>query len=221
MELNTIISFLNDLRRNNNREWFKENENKYRKSKELFEHFLDILIPPLHQIDASIDVISSKDCIFRIYRDVRFSKNKEPYKNNFGAFISKGGRKSPYAGYYIHIEPGSSFIGGGIYMPESKILNAIRTEIYNNTSEYKSIINDPSFKKYFPAIFGEKLKMAPKGFPKDFEDIELLKNKHYALAHNVKDEFWSDNGLFDNIMDIFKTQYPFNRFMNEAVEKAL
>lgn len=221
MELNSIITFLNDLKSNNNREWFKENEKEYRKSKELFEHFLDMLIPPLKQIDDSIDVRSSKDCIFRIYRDVRFSKNKEPYKNNFGAFISKGGRKSPYAGYYIHIEPGSSFVGGGIYMPESKVLNAIRNEIYTNTGDYKDIIGDTSFKKYFPGIYGEKLKMAPKGFPADYEDIELLKNKHYALACNVDDKFWSDNNLFNNIMDIFRVQYPFNRFMNEAVEKAV
>ncbi|MDT8402168.1 MAG: DUF2461 domain-containing protein [Bacteroidales bacterium] len=221
MNLKLILEFLIDLRFNNNRAWFKENNPEYQKAKSEFEQLIEILLPLLKQIDESIDVTSPAECIFRIFRDVRFSENKEPYKTNFGAFISKEGRKGPYAGYYIHVEPDRSFIGGGIYMPEPNILKAIRTEIYENIDEFKGIINRDEFKGYFPDIFGEKLKMPPKGFPKDFRDIDLLKHKHYAVAHNVENTFWTGgNNLVDNLLDIFKIQYPFNTFLNRAVIKS-
>lgn len=219
MDFKMIFEFLIDLQFNNNKIWFKENQDRYQKAKAGFEEFIEILLPKVSLLDESIDVTSSKECIFRIFRDVRFSKNKEPYKKNFGSFISKGGRKSPYAGYYIHIEPDKSFIGGGIYMPESKILNAIRTEIYEKTEEYKNIINTSTFKKYFPEIYGDRLKMSPKGFPKDFEDIDLLKHKHYAVAYNVKDSFWNATDVIENLINIFHVQYPFINFLNRAVIK--
>jgi len=215
-----ILEFLIDLQFNNNKIWFNENNDRYQVSKTGFEQFIETLIPKLKRMDDSINVTSPKECIFRIYRDVRFSKDKEPYKTNFGALIAKGGRKSPFAGYYIHIEPDKSFIGGGIYMPESNVLKAIRTEIYENIKEFNNIINSSSFKKYFPEIYGDKLKMAPKGFPKDFKDIDLLKYKHYAVAFPVENSFWLDRSIFENLMDIFHTQYPFNKFLNKALIKA-
>ena len=219
MDFKMIFEFLIDLQFNNNKIWFKENNDRYQQAKAGVEQFIEILLPKLKQLDESIDVTSPKECIFRIFRDVRFSKNKEPYKTNFGAFMAKGGRKRSYAGYYIHIEPDKSFIGGGIYMPESNILQAIRTEIYENTEEYKRIINNSNFRKYFPEIHGEKLTLAPKGFPKDFKNIDLLKNKHYAVAYPVKNSFWLESAIFENLMDIFHTQYPFNQFLNRAVAK--
>lgn len=219
MDFKMIFEFLIDLQFNNNKIWFKENNDRYQQAKAGVEQFIEILLPKLKQLDESIDVTSPKECIFRIFRDVRFSKNKEPYKTNFGAFMAKGGRKRSYAGYYIHIEPDKSFIGGGIYMPESNILQAIRTEIYENTEEYKRIINNSNFRKYFPEIHGEKLTLAPKGFPKDFKNIDLLKNKHYAVAYPVKNSFWLESAIFENLMDIFHTQHPFNQFLNRAVAK--
>jgi len=220
MDFKMILEFLIDLQFNNNKIWFNENNDRYQVSKTGFEQFIETLIPKLKRMDDSINVTSPKECIFRIYRDVRFSKDKEPYKTNFGALIAKGGRKSPFAGYYIHIEPDKSFIGGGIYMPESNVLKAIRTEIYENIKEFNNIINSSSFKKYFPEIYGDKLKMAPKGFPKDFKDIDLLKYKHYAVAFPVENSFWLDRSIFENLMDIFHTQYPFNKFLNKALIKA-
>ena len=221
MNLKLIIDFLIDLQFNNNRNWFKENNDRYLKAKTEFDQFIDLLIPELKQVDDSIDITSSKESIFRIFRDVRFSKNKEPYKTNFGAFLAKGGRKSSYAGYYIHLEPDRSFVGGGIYMPEPKILHSVRIEIYENIEEFKQIINNPNFKKYFSEIYGEKLIMAPKGFPKEFPDIELLKNKHYAVTHSVKNSFWYGSKVIENLMDIFRAQYPFNQFLNRAVDRAI
>lgn len=220
MDFKMILEFLIDLQFNNNKNWFKDNNDRYQKAKAGFQQFVDKLIPALKQMDDSIDIISSKECIFRIFRDVRFSKNKEPYKTNFGALIARGGRKRSNAGYYIHIEPDSSFIGGGIYMPESNVLKAVRTEIYENIEEFKQIIQKDEFRKYFSGIYGEKLTLAPKGFPKDFADIDLLKFKHYAVTYPVENSFWLDSAIMENIMDIFHVQYPFNKFLNSALTKA-
>ncbi len=219
MDLKLILEFLIDLKFNNNKAWFKENQDSYRQAKAEFEEFIGILLPRIKQLDESIDVASPKECIFRIFRDVRFSKNKEPYKTNFGALIARGGRKRSYAGYYIHVEPDESFIGGGVYMPESNVLKTIRTEIYENTGEFKQIIYNNEFRNYFPEIYGDKLTLAPKGFPKDFKDIDLLKYKHYAVAHSVKNSFWTESeDLIEDLMDIFSVQYPFNLFLNRAIK---
>lgn len=218
MKLQTALAFVADLKLNNNREWFTENKSRYLEAKAEFEAALEELIPMLKSFDNSIDITSANDCLFRIYRDVRFSKNKEPYKPHFGAFIARGGRKSKYAGYYLHLEAGGSFLGGGIYMPEPKVLKAIRTDIYQNPEEFLQILNDKGFSKYYPEIYGEKLKLAPKGFPYDFEHVDLLKHKHYALAHSVSDNFWKEEKLANRMVELFKAQYAFNRFLNYAVE---
>jgi len=221
MDLKKPIKFLIQLRKNNNRSWFHANKALYNEAKKEFEQFIETLIPIIKDIDPEIDVTSAKECIFRIFRDVRFSKNKLPYKTNFGAFIAKGGRKSPFAGYYIHLEPSESFIGGGVYMPESKYLKAIRTEIYENSEDYKEIINSAAFKKHFSGIYGDKLKSAPRDFPKDFEDIDLLKNKHYAVAHKVANSFWTSEKLIEELTKIFRIQFLFNKFINRAIKKEI
>lgn len=217
MDAKLIFEFLVDLQFNNNRKWFGENHDRYQHARSEFEQFVEILIPEIHQIDDSIDVTSAKECIFRLYRDVRFSKNKEPYKTNFGAYIAKGGRKSQYAGYYVHFEPDQSFIGGGIYMPEPAILKLIRQGIYENTEAFKNIINNGKFNKFFPDIYGEPLKTAPKGFPKDFPDIDLLKYRHYAVTHQITNSFWFQKDVMDKVIDIFKIQHPFNQFLNKVI----
>ena len=220
MGLHKAVDFLEKLKANNNREWFQANKRLYDDAKGEFEQLIAMLIPVVRGIDSGVDVVSPKECLFRIFRDVRFSKDKSPYKTNFGAFIAKGGRKSPYAGYYLHIEPGASFVGGGAYMPESQYLKAIRTEIFENAEEYKTIITSDDFRKYFGGMFGEKLKTAPKGFPKDFADIDLLKNKHYAVTHRVEDGFWFSDTLVEKVTEIFSVLYVLNRFLNNAISDA-
>ena len=217
MDLQNAFQFLIDLKFNNNRPWFKENKERYLSAKSDFDTFVESLIVLLKKQDKSIDVNSAKDCVFRIYRDARFSKNKDPYKTNFGAFISKGGRKSPYAGYYIHFEPDNSFMGGGIYQPSPDLLKSIRTQIFENNIEYKRIIEHKDFKKQFPVLHGDKLKMAPKGFPKDFEDIELLKNKHFVVSKKIENDIWFDRDSLKTILKSYKTQQDFNSFLNRAV----
>ncbi len=220
MDLHGTINFLGELKANNNKEWFQANKSLYDDARGEFEQLIAILIPVIRGIDPDVDVVSPKECLFRIFRDVRFSKDKSPYKTNFGAFIAKGGRKSPYAGYYLHIEPGASFVGGGVYMPESHYLKAIRNEIFENVDEYKAIIDREGFRKFFGGIFGEKLKTAPKGFPKDFPDIDLLKNKHYAVTHRVEDDFWFSGSLVDDVAEMFSALYGLNRFLNNAISNA-
>ncbi|PID68586.1 MAG: TIGR02453 family protein [Flavobacteriia bacterium] len=219
MNFKTIFQFLIDLQINNNRAWFNANKQRYVEAKALFDAFVDQLIQGLKTVDESIDVENAKECVFRIYRDTRFSKNKAPYKENFGASIARGGRKSPFAGYYIHIEPDSSFIGGGIYHPESSVLKTLRQHVFDHTKAFKHIINDTTFKAYFPKIYGDKLKMAPKGFSKDFSAIDLLKHKDYAVIHKLDNDFFLQDDVLTQLLKIYEIQKPFNDFLNESLEK--
>ena len=217
MELTKTIQFLRKLSVNNNREWFNDNKKLYIEAKDEFEFFIDFMISEIIKVDNTINYIQAKDCIYRIYKDVRFSKDKTPYKINFGAYISNGGRKSEYAGYYIQIEPEASFIGGGLYLPNSKILKSVRDRIISNADEYISIISSTRFKEYFKRVYGEKLKTAPRGYDKNLPNIELIRNKSYAVIHNVNDEFWDEDELVKNILQVFKSQQKFNLFLNSAL----
>ncbi len=221
INLRITYEFLTGLKMNNNREWFNTNKSKYIEAKEEFEKFVGALISEIKEIDNSIGEQEAKNCVFRIYKDVRFSKNKEPYKTNFGAVIAKGGRKSPYAGYYFHFEPGGSFMGGGIYMPQPDILRAIRNAIYNDSSHLKKIINNRNFKNTFGEIHGEKLKSYPRGFNKYFEDIELIKYKHYTVIKEVDDDFWFNQDMIKNILKIVEAQYNFNKYLNSIIDKQI
>jgi len=216
MKKNNIISFLKELSTNNNKEWFDANKSSYLEAKESMELLVDQVIQKISAFDSSISGQEVKKCLFRIYRDVRFSKNKEPYKTNMGAFIVSGGKKSGKAGYYLHIEPNNSFLGGGIYMPDSKILKLVREEIMYGIDEFRGIIENPDFTAVFPEIYGEKLKRPPKGFPADFKDIELLKMKSFALMHPVNDQETVDDILIDKASQVFKQMMPFNMFINRC-----
>ena len=217
MDFGKIFHFLIDLQINNNRKWFNDNKIRYEEAKDEFLLFLDGFLPQLKSIDPQINIEDPKKYMFRIYRDVRFSKNKAPYKTNFGAYIAKDGRKSGNAGYYIHIEPDHCFIGGGIYKPDAESLKAIRQYIFNHTRDFKSIIENEEFHSYFPEIHGEKLKRAPKDFPNDFENIELLKHKSYAMIHRVENEFWFQKDLQKHLIEIYKYLLPFNHFLNKSI----
>jgi len=215
--MKNALDFLKELKANNNREWFNENRKTYESAKTEFESLVNNLIPKIYEFDPEIGSLTAKQCVFRIFRDVRFSKDKSPYKVNMGGFMSKGGRKGFHSGYYVHIEPGKSFLGGGIYMPPADVLKKIRQEIMYNVDEYKNIINNPAFKKIFTQMEGEKLKRPPKGFPADFPDIELLKYKSYVVLHEVKDKNILSENFENNIIDVFKTMYPLNEFLNKAL----
>ncbi len=213
-----ILDFLKELKENNNREWFQNNKNKYEGAKEEFISIVDKILPALSSSVPGLSGLMSKDCIFRIYRDVRFSKDKSPYKTQMGAFFAPGGRKSEKAGYYLHLEHGGCFIAGGVYRLSKEYLYNIRSEIMYNTNEFLNIINDPEFVDLFGEITGTKLKRAPVGFPTDFEHIELLKFKDYSVIHRVPDSFFDSDNFIDNIIQVFLKMNPFIHFLNRSLD---
>lgn len=215
--MKTIIDFISKLKNNNNRDWFNANKNDFLVAKSDFEMVVNRLISKIHKFDPEIGTLAAKDCVFRIYRDVRFSKDKSPYKTNMGGFIAKGGRKGMSAGYYLHIDTDQAFIAGGMYMPPADILKKIRQEIMYNIDEFKSIISASSFVKYFGQIEGEKLKRPPKDFPSDFADIDLLKFKSYTVMHPVTTEKILAPDFENYTANVFKEMYELNSFLNKAI----
>jgi len=212
-----VLQFLQELSDNNNREWFNENRKRYEESREKILFLTDIFINEIRKFDPEIPLMSPKDCIFRIFRDVRFSKDKRPYKTNFGSFIAKGGRKSEYAGYYFHIEPGGSFIGGGIYMPQAGPLKAIRNHIEEHPDEFLAIINDPNFKAFFPEMMDHKLKTAPRGVDKNHPYIDLLRYKSFAFSSPVKKEILLSGNYVETCVNAYRELHKVNAFLNEAL----
>ncbi len=206
---------------NNNREWFQDNKKWYEESRDKFLFLTEVMINEIRKFDPEVPALSPKDCMFRIFRDVRFSNDKRPYKTNFGSFISKGGRKSAFAGYYFHFEPNESFLGGGTYMPPAEPLKAVRDYLAEHGDEFLKIINDPEFKKTYPEMYDDKLKTAPKGFPKDHEYIELLRYKSYIFSRRLsKAEVLGENYI-EQMVDSFRVLHPVNEFLNIAIEKNL
>jgi uncharacterized protein (TIGR02453 family) len=215
----STIEFLSKLAKNNNKEWFDKNRPTYEIAKGNFKDFIEELILSITKSDVAIKNLQSKDCIFRINRDVRFSKNKSPYKNNFGASISPGGKKSFSAGYYLQIQPGASFIAGGMWQPPAPQINAIRQEIDYNAAEFKKIISATAFKKYFGKLSEEdKLKAVPKGYEKTHPEIELLKYKSYIVVHDLKDADVLSKNFLKNCSDVMKGIQPLNEFLRRAVD---
>jgi len=210
-----LFEFLKELKTNNNREWFHANKDRYNQAKLAFESFINELIPLIRTMDPLVDMITAKDCVFRIYRDVRFSADKAPYKTNMGAYIARGGKSSMMAGYYVHFEPGASMLAGGLYMPPAETLKKIREEIYYQADDFKKIIN----KKDFVSCFGEmddpgKMKNPPKGFSKEFPDINLLKFRTYAVMHPVPDELVIRDNYQEYALAVFRILYPLNVWFN-------
>jgi uncharacterized protein (TIGR02453 family) len=216
--LEKSTEFLRILKKNNDRTWFNDNKKLYTEAKQEFEHITELLIHEVSRYDRSIAGLTPKDCVFRIFRDVRFSADKSPYKTNFGAFLVPGGRKSVRAGYYIHIEPGESFVAGGIYMPPAPMLKAVRSNIVEHIDEFLEIINEPKLKKQFGELSGEKLKKPPQGFPKDFPNVELLKFKSYGLIKMVSDLDIKQEHFVKEVVDLFRLMQPFITFLNESEE---
>lgn len=215
----SILDFLSQLQLHNEREWFQANKPLYEKARKEYETFLDELIPGIAKFDDSVKFLTGKECTFRIFRDVRFAKDKSPYKINFGAWMAKGGRKNSGPGYYVHIQPGESFLAGGVYMPDPAVLKKIRQEIFYNAGEFKKILNDPKMKKLFGGMDDfEKQKLAPKGFPKEFPDIDLLKNKHFIVSQAISDKEISAKDFLKKALITFETMKKFQDFLRRAVE---
>lgn len=217
--MDTILKFLKSIAKNNNREWFEKNKPKYLEVKASFEDFLEAFHKELIKFDESLAGLNPRKMGFRIYRDVRFSKDKRPYKVNMGAGFSRKGKMEQEPGYYIHLEPGNkSFIAGGMYMPEAEKLLKIRQEIDYNTDKLLKILKDKKFKKYFTGFDDfDKLKTAPKGYPKDHPYIDILKNKSFVVSHYFTDAQVNDKKFVKNVAEVCKSIRLLNVFLEESI----
>ena len=218
MNPSVIFDFLKELSVNNNREWFNNHREDYDKARIEFENLLSLVISRISLFDESVKNIQPKDCTYRIYRDTRFSLDKTPYKTHFGGYINSRGKKSDHCGYYIHLEPGNSFLAGGSYCLPPKVLKAVRQSIFDNIDEYRGIVEDPNFKKYFPIVGDDFLKTAPKGFPKDFKYIDYLKCREYTCIYKVPNAFFSSSDFLQQTESIFIQFKRFADFLNYTID---
>ncbi len=217
-ERKQIFEFLQKLINNNNRDWFIAHKADYDLMRNNLEKLVIGLGEGLSHIEPRFNFTKSTDYTFRIYRDVRFSKDKSPYKNHIGIYLINGGRKSPMAGYYVHLQPASSFIAGGVFRPDSKVLRAIRDEIYYNTKGFEGVVESKNFLKVFGGLWSEDmLKRIPRDFPKNAKSGEWLKYKSYIAMHHIEDEYILGDGFMEKSFKIFKALKPFNDFLNEAI----
>lgn len=213
-----ILDFLRQLQKNNNKAWMDEHRDLYLAAKEEFRSLTAYILEEISAVDADLTGLQPQDCIFRINRDIRFSKDKSPYKTNFGAFLSEGGKKGEQAGYYFHLQPyGESFIGGGMYMPSSESLYKVRQEIDYNAGELKKIVDTPDFRRYFGEIQGNKLKRPPKGYAADHPNIELLKLKDYLVIHRMTDAEIVSDDFPQQAVGMSKVMVPFIHYLNVAI----
>lgn len=214
----STLDFLKKLKKNNNREWFAANKHLYEDAKTDYEIFVYELIQEIAEFDPSVAGLRPEDSMFRIYRDVRFSKDKSPYKTAFGAVIQEGGRKSGIGGYYFHLQPGNSFSAGGFFMPDPAKLLKIRRAVAENYKEFTRILKAKDFVKYFKTLSEEdKLKTVPKGFAKEHPAAELLKLKSYLVWHGMNDEEVLSKDLIKKAAKIFHAMQPLNKFLNNAI----
>jgi uncharacterized protein (TIGR02453 family) len=208
------LQFLEKLSQNNNKEWFHENRPVYEEAKLDFEHLVEQLIGEIGKFQE-LGNLQPKDCILRINRDIRFSKDKSPYKSHLSAGIGMGGKSSGKIDYYLHIEPnGKSVLGGGMWSPSPENLAKFRQEIDYNAGELKSIIDNPEFQSHFPSTMGSVLKTAPKGYPKTHPEIELLKRKELFFTHRFLDKELIATDLVDNIVSNVKVLKPYCDYLN-------
>lgn len=212
-----VIDFLKDLAVNNQREWMQENKRRYEVAKKEFKEIIASLISGIAEFDESVQGLEPKDCIFRINRDIRFSKDKSPYKTNFGAAMMEGGKKTGNPTYYLHIQPGKSFVAGGVYMPEAENLKKIRQEIDYNPQELRDIVKDEQFKKVFGQMTGESLKTAPKGYPKDHPNIDLLRMKSFLVTRDMSDKEVLSKNFIPKITEMYQVMHPFNQYFSVAM----
>ncbi|MDE6272644.1 MAG: DUF2461 domain-containing protein [Muribaculaceae bacterium] len=215
-----ILEFLKELSANNNREWFNANKDRYLRIKTKIEAFTQELITLIAEFEPHAEYLTPADCLYRIYRDTRFSTDKTPYKTHIGIYINpRGGKKSEYCGYYIHIEPGNCLVGGGAWFPEAPLLKEYRKEIYDNSDEYIEIIRNPDFEKYYRPYWQEPLKTSPKGFPKDWPHIDLLKPRSFVYAAPISDKQFAAPGLKKRLRELFLILKPYNDFFNFTLEE--
>ncbi len=229
MNTDRIIGFLRDVMANNNRQWFQEHKDEYMAAKADFERGVEQAIARISAFDPSVSHITVKDATYRFYRDTRFSNDKSPYKNHFGAYIAAHGKKALHGGYNIHLEPGHCLLACGNYWLPTNILTACRNEIMGNIDEWLRCVGSEEFVRYFGAPdtagwddrqgFGlARQKTCPSGFPRDYEHISYLRMKDFCCWHGVGEDFFDGDGWLDEMEKIFKAGKPMQDFINSVID---
>ncbi|MEP6465574.1 MAG: DUF2461 domain-containing protein [Parafilimonas sp.] len=217
----STLQFLKQLTKNNNKEWFDVNRKKYEVAKADFAESVQKIISEFSKTDATLSGIEAKKCMFRINRDIRFAKDKSPYKTNMGAYINAAGKKSMTAGYYLHIQPGNSFVGGGLYQPDADALKKVRQEIDYNFDEFVKIINNKKFKTVYTKGLSKdgeiSLSRPPKGYDENNAAIEYLKLKSFVATATITDQQITDKKFIVIIVKAFEALHPLIAYLNKAL----
>jgi uncharacterized protein (TIGR02453 family) len=217
----STLKFLKDLTKNNNKPWFDAHRKQYENAKTDFASFIQTIIDKHGRKDEAIANLKAKETTFRINRDVRFSKDKTPYKNNMGSYIARGGKKSVFSGYYFQCQPGRCFVGGGLWMPMPAELNKVRQEIDYNYDEFKKIIHSKKFKSFYGDLSKDAeytLSRVPKGYESDNPAAAYLKLKSFVAIHFLKESELTSKDLSKRVLLAFETLQPLLAFINRSVE---
>jgi len=219
MQIKPLFAFLDGLRKHNDRPWFQERKATYDQLRKQFEADAEYWFQELAKLDPELAGPAGRKSIFRIYRDVRFSNNKDPYKTHFSAYFTASGKDIETPGYYVQLGPnGSTLIAGGMYQPDKNQLAAIRQEIDYNADELKALLAAPDFQRYFGALGGDKLKKSPAAYSVDHPDIELLKHKSFVATHPMADaDVLSHADFRAYVPEVFRAMVPFCQFLRRAV----
>ena len=229
MDIKLITDFLRQVMANNNREWFHAHKDEYEAARGEWEHGVGQALQRIISFDPEVATQTVKDCTYRFYRDTRFSPDKSPYKNHFGAYINAKGKKALRGGYYIHVEPDSCLLAVGNYWLPTNILTACRNEIMANEEQWLRCVESKAFRKYFDAPeeatwestqgFGlAKLKTCPSGFPRDYQHMRYLRLKDYCAWHRVDESFFNGDWWLDEMERIFSAAKPMMDFMNAVID---
>lgn len=213
-----ILNFLAQLQENNNKAWMDAHRAEYQEARQTLLDLTEQLIQSMEKIDSTLASLKPANCIFRINRDIRFSKDKSPYKTNMGIYLSAGGKNGTYAGYYLHLQPNNqSFIAGGLYQPTPEILKNVRQEIDYNGADLEAIVSTKKFKDLFGSLQGEKLQRVPKGYDETNPYSEWLKLKSFLAMHPLSDAAVSQPTLLNDIFQVLQALVPLIQFFNQAM----
>jgi uncharacterized protein (TIGR02453 family) len=215
------LQFIDDLKANNNTEWMHANKKRYENFKKDYHSMIASLLSEMKPLDSSLELLEIKNCTFRINRDIRFSKDKSPYKTNIGMWLSTNRNRKNSPGYYIHYEKGASFIAGGVWCPEVEELKKIRKEIAFFHEDLQAIVSNKNFKTEFDALSREDnnvLKNAPKGYDPNHEAIEFLKLKSFTASQKIDDKIFLDKDFGKKLSVKLIALKPLNEFLNRALD---
>ena len=213
------MEFIRDLTDHNERGWFLANKLHYEAAHASMLEVARVLIKGISGFDSEVAHVQPKDCLYRIYRDIRFSPDKSPYKRHMGCYINPRGRQSDHVGYYLHLQPwGQSFVAGGTWQLPTPILKMLRQKVVNRTEEFRAIVEAPAFKQLFPEITDDPLKVMPHDVPRDFPYPEYLKCRSYCVTHHLTDDFFSEPDWTDRVVEMFREMKPFLDFLNEVID---